>query len=126
MNHKEQVARWIESRKTKNELVDCFFTITVPNVNINKYDDQTFKKICNILDKYKIPHQFVDTVPGAWNLNRDWIETGVISCAIEYCGVYPANWDIEDIIDLENMESSGQIIILVTCKDSDGNRHLNS
>lgn len=71
------------------------------------------KKIEGILDKNHVSHGHVDTVCGAWNLNRDWIETGGIDCIVEFCGVYPVSWDMDDVAELERMETDGEIIVLV-------------
>lgn len=70
-----------------------------------------------------IKHMKVDTIPGSFNLDRDWIETDSstpIECAIEYPGAYPINWDIEDVVMLEKMDQNGDIIIRVMWITEDG------
>lgn len=108
----ETIREWIEARKERGEITKCMFYITVPK-RTNLIKDETIKKIEGILVKNNIAHGHVDTVCGAWNLNRDWIETGEIDCIVEYCGVYPVNWDIDDVVEFERMECDGEIIVLV-------------
>lgn len=111
-NREKIIKEWINTRKEDNELTACVFYITVPKrVKLDK--DETIKKIEDILDRNHVGHRYVDTLPGSWNLNRDWIETDQVDAAVEYCGVYPANWDIEDVVKLERMEYDGEIIIMV-------------
>ncbi|MDE6014101.1 MAG: hypothetical protein K2H41_00165 [Acetatifactor sp.] len=108
----EVIQEWIGARKERGEITRCMFYITVPK-DTDLYKDETIKKIEGILDKNHVSHGNVDTVCGAWNLNRDWIETGEIDCIVEFCGVYPVNWDMDDVAELERMETEGEIIVLV-------------
>lgn len=131
MNREEMIRKWIEDRVHKQETVRCVFDVTVPKCmdytpEFNK--NPIIKEICEIFDKYDIIYETVDSIPGAWNLDRLWIETKIktpIECAIEYSGVYPVNWDIKDVIKLEKMECSGKIIIKVSCITVDGDLALN-
>ena len=91
----EVIREWIDARKERGEITKCMLYITVPK-DTDIYKDETIKKIC-----------------GAWNLNRDWVETGVIDCIVEFCGVYPIDWDLEDVAEFERMETDGEIIVLV-------------
>lgn len=109
----EVIQGWIDARRERGEAATkCMFYITVPK-DTDLYKDETIKKIEGILDKNHVGHGHVDTVCGAWNLNRDWIETGEIDCIVEFCGVYPVNWDMDDVVELERMETEGEIIVLV-------------
>ena len=97
----EVIQEWIDARRERGEAATkCMFYITVPK-DTDLYKDETIKKIEGILDKNHVSHGHVDTVCGAWNLNRDWIETGEIDCIVEFCGVYPVNWDMDDVAELE-------------------------
>lgn len=108
----EVIQEWIHARKARNEITKCIFHITVPKAtDIDK--DETIKKMEEILDKNHVSHGHVDTVCGTWNLNREWIETGEMDCIVEYGGVYPVNWDLEDIVEFEHMETNGEIIVMV-------------
>ena len=39
--------------------------------------------------------------------------TGDIDCIVEFCGVYPIDWDIDDVVEFERMETEGEIIAMV-------------
>lgn len=119
-NRKKAIQEWIISRKEKNEINQMLFYITVPALNINVYKDETLKLIADLLNRNNVSYNYVDTIPGAWNLNRDWIETDVMDCIVEYCGVYPINWSIDDIITFEELENQGKIVVLAIIKTTDG------
>ncbi len=108
----ETIQEWINARKERGEITRCMFYITVPK-DTSLLKDETIKKIEGILDRNRVSHGRVDTVCGAWNLNREWIETGEIDCIVEFCGVYPVDWEIGDVAEFERMETEGEIIALV-------------
>ena len=99
----------------------CMFNITTPRVANRDIceNDENMKIITNIFDKYGIEYNVVDTVAGSYNLNRDWLETSDIPCYVEYGGVYPVNWDIEDVVTLEEMDYEGKLIIRVLWHEDD-------
>lgn len=122
-NRKEEILGWIKARKENNQKpYNCVFQITIPKFEIyesienNKY----IKEVIGILEKYNIKWNSVDSIGGAFCLNRDWIETSDIPCYVEYCGVYPTEWDIEDVVRLEQLEYNGDIIIKVLWHMEDG------
>ncbi|WP_462415613.1 hypothetical protein [Eubacterium ramulus] len=120
---KKILSMWIGNRVKDNEIAKCMFDITVPKLEETLYENEHIKKVCAMLDKYGIKHMKVDTIPGSFNLDRDWIETDSstpIECAIEYPGAYPINWDIEDVVMLEKMDQNGDIIIRVMWITEDG------
>lgn len=107
----DKISSMILSRINNNELVPCQFMIS------KTYDDKYVKEITDIFDKYRVEYDTVDTASGAFNLNRDWIQTdstvSPIPCAVEFSGVYPASWDIEDVIKLVKLEEEGKILVRV-------------
>lgn len=115
MKEREEVIQgWIDARRENGqEPTQCMFHITVPRADVDLYKDETIKKVEEMLDRNHVTYGHVDTVPGAWNLNRDWVETGLIPCYVEFCGVYPVNWDIHDVAEFERMETEGEIITRV-------------
>ncbi len=121
---REQIlSRWIQNRVKDKETTNCIFYITTPKLIDSLYKDESIKEVCSLFDKYDIDYMKVDTMPGSFNLNRDWIETSVqnlIECAVEYSGVYPVHWDIEDVVRLEEMERNGNVIIMVVWVTDDG------
>lgn len=114
-DRKELIQEWINKRKEAGEKpVPCMFHITVPRADVNLREDKTIRKVEEILVRNGVSSNNVDTVPGAWNLNRDWVETGLIDCIVEFCGVYPVGWNMDDVVELERMETEGEIIICVS------------
>lgn len=109
---KQEVQEWINDRVKAGQTTKCVFYITSPKRMCLK-TNEAIKEINAILDRNQVTHGYVDTYTGAWNLNRDWIETGEIECAVEFCGVYPVNWNMDDVVQLEMMESSGLLTIMV-------------
>lgn len=107
----ETVKDWIDDRVARGDIKEVVFYITVPE-NCSLRKNETIGKVEAMLDKYKISHGHVDTLPGSWNLNRDWVETGHFHAIVEFCGVYPVGWDMADVVELERMETSGEIIIM--------------
>ena len=113
----ENIKKIIEKRKERNEIHTCKFYITVHGIieplitPIRK--NKRFKPIIDILDKNHIEYGCCDSFPGYWSLNHYWIETDDIECTIEYGGVYPVNWNIEDVVTLEDLYYEGKFIIMV-------------
>ena len=99
----------------------CMFDITVPWEIIDKDKDERFFEIKEILDRNNVTYGFVDTVPGSWNLNDDYLETDKIECIVEYCGVYPVHWNINDVVRLEELHNAGKLVINVCIVDEAGN-----
>lgn len=120
---KKLIADWIKQRVENHETYQCMFDVTIPQLPEMPSDNQYIKEICGMFDKYGIRYWKVDTIPGSFNLNRDWIETEKetpIECAVEYCGVYPVNWDIDDVVRIDELERTGIIIIRVLWIQDDG------
>lgn len=113
---KTMFSKWINKRKESGEeTTPCMFLFTTPKIQKNLEIDENIKILTDILEKYGITWGTVDTVSGSYNLDREWIETNEdIHCYIEYSGVYPVEWDIEDIIKLEELDKNGNLIIKVS------------
>lgn len=112
---KEMIQRWISLRLNKNEIQKCIFCITPSRYsdNMDFDENKVVRKINDILTKNHVEYRKVDTVEAAWNLDREWIETNPMDCVVEYCGVYPVDWNIDDTVELERMEKEGEILIHV-------------
>lgn len=108
----EIIRNWINARKEDNEVTRCIFYITVPKYT-DILKDETMKKVEAMLERNNVTCNRIDTVSGAWNLNRDWIETGKMDCIVEFCGVYPIKWNMKDVVEFERMENDGEILVLV-------------
>lgn len=120
---KEWIADLIKLRVKSHETYQCVFDVTIPQLSKMLYDNQYIKEICGMFNKYGIRYWKVDTIPGSFNLNRNWIETKEetpIECTVEYDGVYPVNWDIDDVVRINELERDGIIIIRVMWIQDDG------
>lgn len=117
----KEIKNYIQSRVREKDTVKCIFYIKnlsrVGNDNI--YSDLSTNPFLQMVQKYT-ELNVVDTVSGSWNLNDDWYETREIECIIEYGGVYPINWNIYDVVFLEDMVNSNKFFIQVFYIDSNG------
>lgn len=120
-SRENKIQKWIKNRIENNEINNCVFYITSPQYTECVCKENYITNIIEILEKNNIKYDYCDTVSGSWNLNNEWIQTEKIECIIEYCGVYPINWDINDVVVLENLHNEGKIIIRVYLIDKDGN-----
>lgn len=123
LDRKQIISTMINDRKSNNEkAMPCIFQITIPKYfeESNLENDNNIKALIDIFDKYDIEYKSVDTIGGSFNLNREWIETSDILCYIEYCGVYPIEWDVEDIVLLEKLDYDGIVVIKVLWHPEDG------
>lgn len=107
------IKHWIDEAVTRNETVPCTFAVTVPKYMSNIAGNETIKKVEDMFRRGHAESKQVDTIPGAYNLNRMWTETGPMDCAIHYQGVYPVQWNIEDVAEFARMENEGEIIVVV-------------
>lgn len=114
------IQSWIDARMGRGQTSQMVFYITVPCNNVNIYEDKMMRLVSEMLERNNVKYNFVDTVSGSWNLNRDWIETTPIESIVEYCGVYPVSWCIDDVVTLEDLESKGRIVILAFKVTDDG------
>jgi hypothetical protein len=60
-----------------------------------------------------------DTKLGCWCLNDDWYEF-YADAITEYCGVYPVNWNIADVVFLEELYLRRKIYIDAAWVTKDG------
>lgn len=65
---------------------------------------------------FPLPLHTVDTIAGCWNLNDNWYELDGVEAVVEYCGVYPVKWTIEDVVLLEKLYYNRDIYINVLWK----------
>lgn len=110
----------IDARVKAKETTYAYFYISTPKTTNDgglDRENPALKEVKAILNKYGALYYTVDNVPGAWNLNREWLETGIMECAVEYTGVYPVNWYLADILRLEEMSNNGELIINAMIKN---------
>lgn len=101
------IQSWIDARVKAEETTMCLFCIKVPA------NEDVKAIVTNILEKNSVKYSICDTIPGSWNLNDDYYECEPIECIVEYCGVYPVHWDINDVAYLEMLCNTDKIFINV-------------
>ncbi len=108
--------------KTRENYTLCRFYISLSDgrKDIRYSKDRNLRKVLDILKKHNVEYHLVDTVDGTYNLNRDFYETDIMICAVEYGGVYPVKWDCRDTALFEYLEFTGKIIVLVAWYNADG------
>ena len=113
-NRKTEIQQMINSRLENNETIDCVFQILLLKEKSKPIIEDLLKR--NGYNTYT-----VDTIDGCWNLNDDWYELNDVKSIVEYCGVYPVEWDIEDVVLLEKLYYDRDIYIKVLWKQTDEN-----
>ncbi len=126
MDRADEIKMYIKDRMEYNEkpfLVK--FYISTPAFNCCYGDlnrDENIKKALDILEKNKVKYTSCDTYPGTFNLNQEWIcFDDPIEAIVEFCGVYPIHWDINDVVEFEKLIIDGKIIVMVDWYDEEGN-----
>ena len=120
----QRIKMCIDERKRTGSYTNCRLYITTPKLGVERdmYSPTTpiMQEVKGILERNKADYKVVDTVAGTFNLNREFMETAIIPCAVEFTGVYPLSWDVEGVARLEELEQGGDITILVSCYDDNG------
>ena len=71
------------------------------------------KEVRELFREIGVEAEVVDTVRGAANLNRDWLETGEVEAIIEYSGVYPIHMAPEKAAWLAELDNEGRVRMTV-------------
>ena len=106
MNNKTAIQNMINDRVSKNETTNCLFQILLLNKNVKE-------ELESLLLRNGYSIGTVDTVEGCYNLNDDWYELSDVEAIVEYSGVYPVKWDIDDIVLLDKLYYDRAIYINV-------------
>lgn len=119
----EQIQEWINARK-KEKPYHVRFCITTPweaGGWRKLSSSNSIKKVIEILNNNNVKFSNCDTNPGSFNLNQEWIETDIIDAIVEFCGVYPINWNTEDTLKFVRLIEKGKIVVTVDWYDDEGN-----
>lgn len=108
-DRKNEIQNMITDRLETNDTVNCLFQILLLKEELKDILEGLLKR-----NGYETGT--VDTVEGCWNLNDDWYELDDVKSIVEYCGVYPVEWDIEDVVLLEELYCNRDIYIKVCWK----------
>lgn len=109
---KNEIQNMIADRLADNDTVNCLFQILLLKKESKNILEDLLKR--NGYDTYT-----VDTIGGCWNLNDDWYEFDNVESIVEYCGVYPVKWSIDDVVLLEELYYSRDIYIRVLWEKED-------
>ena len=108
----------IQECKEKNDYTNCRLYITIPKLvteqDLNDSVTPIIHAVKEILEHNKEDYTIVDSVDASFNHGRGFFETDIIPCAVELSGVYPLNWDSNDIARIEELEQNGDIVIFVS------------
>lgn len=108
-DRKNEIQNMITNRLANNDTVNCLFHILLLKKESKDILEELLKR--NGYETYT-----VDTVEGCWNLNDDWYEFDNVESIVEFCGVYPVKWNINDVILLEDLYYNRNIYIKVSWK----------
>jgi len=108
----ERIQKWIDERMKDNDYGQVLFSVLVLDP---AYENQVVELIKRNYPKYTR----CDTKLGCWCLNDDWYEFYANSIT-EYCGVYPVNWNIADVVFLEELYLRRKIYIDAAWVTKDG------
>lgn len=114
-NYENSIKEMMSTCVSANTLIPCRFVIS------KTIDEKYIDEIKSIFEKYGVVYNNVDCVSGSFSLSRQWIENDCekspIQCIVNYNGVYPANWDTDDIIRFVQLEKEGKLIVMVSSID---------
>lgn len=112
-----RIQRWINTRMENKDYRNTLFSVLVL--------DPAYEKQVLELIKRNYPHyNRVDTMLGCWCLDDDWYEF-YADAITEYCGVYPVNWNIADVVFLEELYLRRKIYIDAAWVTKDGLMPIN-
>ena len=114
-NRKSEIQNMITKRLNENDTVNCLFQMLLLKKESKSIIEALLKR--NGCQTYT-----VDTVEGCWNLNDEWYELNDVEAIVEYCGVYPIKWDIDDVVLLEKLYYNREIYIKVLWKKENKDR----
>lgn len=117
-NRKNKIQNMIAERLADNDTKNCLFQIILLKEESKDVLEDLFKR--NGYETYT-----VDTVDGCWNLNDDWYELDNVKSIVEFCGVYPVEWNINDVFLLEELYYNRDIYIQVFWKKKTKMERLN-
>lgn len=108
----ESVIKSMESKLSRGEIPNkVVLKFSPPEVSWKFLENDSIRQIRDILSEYNIDSKITYEDKGSFNLNRQWLETDGIDCFIYDYGVYPVDWNVEDLQILENLDYSGKLII---------------
>ncbi len=124
-----EIKRSIEGRRERKEITNAIFSITTSKAAYDEEElmsQKAFQKTVGIFEKYlgEGNHIRVDSMDGCWDLNRVWYQFPAIPCGVEYSGVYPLEWEWEDVQKLTEWIDDGEIWVTVMVWDRKNKKYI--
>ena len=112
-----RIQRWIVKRMEAKDYIRTLFSVLV-------LDPSYEKQVIELIERNYPHYNRVDTKLGCWRLDDDWYEF-YADAITEYCGVYPVNWNIADVVFLEELYLRRKIYIDAAWVTKDGLMPIN-
>lgn len=107
-----RIQSWIVKRMEDKDYIRTLFSVLV-------LDPSYEKQVLELIERNYPHYNRVDTKLGCWNLNDDWYEF-YADAITEWGGVYPVNWNIADVVFLEELYLRRKIYIDAAWVTKDG------
>ena len=107
-----RIQRWIAERITNKDYTNTLFSVLV-------LDPAYEKQVIELIERNYPNYSRCDTKLGCWCLNDDWYEF-YADAITEYGGVFPVNWNIADVVFLEELYLRRKIYIDAAWVTKDG------
>jgi len=98
-----RIQRWINERLDYKDYTNTLFSVLV-------LDPSYEKQVIELIERNYPHYTYCDTKLGCWCLNDDWYEF-YADAITEWDGVYPVNWNIADVVFLEELYLRRKIYI---------------
>lgn len=112
---KEYLQNLLKSAKYSYEKRFVVSPVNISNRNIE--NNKFIKEFLSLLDIYKIEYSIQNkqcsTNIRHFNNNRNWIVTDSIECIEVTEGIYPVNWNINDLLLLDKLANKSNLIFMV-------------
>ena len=107
-----RIQNWIANRMENKDYIKTLFSVLV-------LDPDYEQQVIELINRNDPDYSRVDTKLGCWNLNDDWYEF-YADAITEWSGVYPVNWNIADVVFLEELYLRRKIYIDAAWVTKDG------
>lgn len=111
-DRKVEIENYFRTKKYSYEIKFAISPINITNRTIES--NKFIKEFLKLLDKYNISFSIENrqctTYIRPFNLYRNWIVTDLIECIEVKEGVYPLNWNIEDLLLLDKLANKSDLI----------------
>lgn len=107
-----RIQKYIDSRMENKDYIRTLFSVLV-------LDPAYEKQVVELIQRNDPEYNRCDTKLGCWNLNDDWYEF-YADAITEWGGVYPINWNMADVVFLEELYLRRKVYIDAAWDTKDG------